>query len=514
MAGQKKDPAEAARKAEERAKAAQAKHAKPEKPKAVSFTSEERLAALRDNEQGDAKLIIKALNGKYCFDKQRGKIFRFHGYWELDALGEGYKEANQVITAEYEKERRIQFKLSNDPKQPKEVRNSAAHFARKLEKRRDNLNTRRRMRSVMELACMGKHSLAITGEEWDVDLFGLQTLNALIDLRTGRDRPGRPTDYMSKACPVQWEGLHAKAPTWEAAYRNIFETDGMAHYFHKVLGASLLGDPLQEFFILWGDGANGKSTILETVKNALGSLAGAVSTEMVMGTRQRGGGPDPELLDLRGKRLIWTSETRRGARLNVEKVKQFTGSDTLSGRFNHQDTIIEFRPQFSLFMLTNNKPRIDDDGHGTWRRIRLIPFAFRFVDSPSKDYEKPKVKDLDEKLAQELPGILAWLVRGCLLYQEEGIGLATVPPEVMAATKDYKQGENMGLQFVEARCIRSGQVKAGQLYEAFREWYAEEFGQSAKIPGRAILKRSLITEFEYDDSGRHTYYIGISLKDD
>jgi putative DNA primase/helicase len=509
----KKDAAEAARKAEARARKAQKQHApKPMASKPKAFNSEELLQGLRDEEQGDARLTVQALTGLYCCDKKAVAWCRFNGqHWSPDTKEQGFQEANRLLSENYRKEAGRQFALSMNMEIPEEERKQAGRYANDLSKRVKAVNRAGRMRNIMDLAAKGDNSLAITGDEWDRDIYALQCKNALIDLKTGRDRPGRPEDYISKAAPAEWKGLHCEAPTWETAYAEIFESRHTAHYFHKVLGASLLGKPLSEFFILWGDGANGKTTLLETAKEALGELAGPVNKDLLMGYRPKGNGADPELLDLRGKRLIWTSETRKGSKLNIEQVKQFTGSDTLKARYNYSNDLIEFRPQFQAFLLSNHRPVIESTDYGTWRRIRLIPFTFRFVDDPQADNEKPKIPDLEQRLQGELSGVLAWMVRGCLAFQGEGL---EPPPDVLEATRDYQGDEDYVLQFIQARCLTEGKVQAGPLYEAFSEWFKEEYGTTAKVPGKRTFSDNLRGKYTRDTSGRHTYYLGISLKSD
>ncbi len=511
MKEQRKTAEEAARRTKDRVQKSQEKYGQKRVSEVVLFSSVERLKMLADNEIGDARLIVKALKGKFCFDKQRNQVFFFREHWHEDILEEVFQEANRGVVSQYQEEMSLQLKIKYDQNRTKEERDMAATHEARLRRRIKTLNGMTRMRNVIKLASKGAGSLAITGDEWNLDHYSLQTKNALVDLRTGESRPGRPEDYINKASQVEWHGLHSDAPTWETAFREIFNTDEGAHYFQKVLGASLIGKPLQKFFILLGEGANGKSTILETTKKVLGPLAGAVSPEMIMGYRPKGGGADPELLDLQGKRLVWTSETKDGAKLNIETVKQFTGNDTLKGRLNYSNAIVEFIPQFSLFLLTNNAPVIQDNGYATWRRIELIPFSNCFVDTPTKDNEKAKIPDLEVKLESELPGVLAWLVRGCLAYQEEGL----VPPsEIRLATKQYRDQEDRLQRFINERCAPTGKVTAGAFRAAYSEWLKKEYGHLTRVPSFAKIKEAMVNkQYEHDGNSRHSFFVGISVNE-
>ncbi|WP_419785417.1 DNA primase family protein [Pseudodesulfovibrio sp.] len=511
MGEHRKTAEEAAKLTKARIQESQKKYGRDQGQKTVSFSSIERLRMLAENERGDGRLVTKALKGKFCLDKQRSQMFYFNEHWHEDLLEQFFQAANQAAVGQYHEEIGVQRRISNDPNRSQEDTKAAIEKEGKLRKRIDSLNSATRMRNVINWACKGQDSLAITGDEWNQDPYALQTKNALINLRTGEARPGRPEDYINKACPIEWKGPDQEAPTWVEAFNEIFTTKETAHYFHKVLGASLIGKPLQEFFILWGEGANGKSTLLETAKKIMGPLSGAVSAEMIVGYRPKVGGADPELLDLQGKRLVWTSETKDGAKLNVETIKQFTGNDTLKGRYNYSNAIVEFRPQFSIFLLTNNKPVIHSVDYGTWRRVRLIPFAYRFVDEPSAEDEKAKISDLEDRIEEELPGILAWLVQGCLLYQQEGL---KPPNEILVATQEYQTQEDMLQQFVEERCVPGGLVRAGAFREAYQKWVKDEHGQSTKVPGSAKLKAAMIAKgYKHSSEGRHSTFSGLSLRE-
>ena len=194
------------------------------------------------------------------------------------------------------------------------------------------------------------------------DPWGIQAHDSSIDLKTGESRSGPPGDFINKASPTKWKGLDAPTDTWLLFMGSIFNGDMLlVEYVQRVLGSTMVGKSCQqEFYIFWGEGHNGKGTIPETLKAVLGEgLASPIRSELIMDTRQTGNnGPNPELLDLQGKRIVWASGTRDGQRMNAEKVKLFTGGDTLSSRYNYSNEMISFKPSHTLFMLPNNKPRI------------------------------------------------------------------------------------------------------------------------------------------------------------
>src|SRR5262249_1677210 len=135
-----------------------------------------------------------------------------------------------------------------------------------------------------------------------------------------------------------------------------------------------------------------------------------------------------DLAKLRGARFVTAIEVEEGKRLAESVVKHLTGGDTVTARFLFAE-YFEFRPGFKLWLAANHKPVIKGTDYAIWRRIHLIPFSVQF-EGEHKDTE------LAAKLLTELPGILAWAVRGCLAWQRDGLR----PPEmVQAATEEYRK---------------------------------------------------------------------------
>jgi len=130
---------------------------------------------------------------------------------------------------------------------------------------------------------------------------------------------------------------------------------------------------------------------------------------------------------LKGKRIVWASETGEGRHLNIGKVKWLTGEDTITARAPFAKRQITFSPTHTLFLLTNHKPHITADDYAIWQRVHLVPFNLSFIDEPKTEYERKRDPDLSKKLKEEASGILAWLVRGCLSWRIEGLN----PPRIV-----------------------------------------------------------------------------------
>mgnify|MGYP001286146145 CR=1 FL=1 len=175
------------------------------------------------------------------------------------------------------------------------------------------------------------------------------------------------------------------------------------------------------------------------------------------------------LADLCGTRLAVTIETDEGRRFNESLVKWLTGGDIIKARFMRQD-FFEFLPTHKLWIATNHKPVVRGTDDAIWRRLRLIPFA---VTIPPGERDKR----LSEKLRAELPGILAWAVRGCMEWQRCGL---QEPAAVIKATAAYRQEMDLLAAFLGECCVVNplAKVQGKALFAVYEAWCVQT-GESA-----------------------------------
>jgi len=202
-------------------------------------------------------------------------------------------------------------------------------------------------------------------------------------------------------------------------------------FMQRAVGYALTGDVGEQcLFVMWGTGANGKSTFVETLHALLGDYA--QKAEMRTLLHRDTDTVRNDLARLRGARLVSAVEIGRGKRLNEELVKELTGGDTITARFLVRE-YFEFRPEFKLFLAVNHKPQIHGTDEAIWRRVKLVPFNV-YIPPEERD------KALGGKLRAELPGILNWALEGCLEWQRGGL---REPEEVIAATADYRREQDL-----------------------------------------------------------------------
>lgn len=253
-------------------------------------------------------------------------------------------------------------------------------------------------------------------------------------------------DRLTKLAAVPYDPA-ATAPGFDAFLRRIQPDASMRGFLQRWFGLSMTALPMQKLVFLYGNGANGKSVLVDLIARTLGNYAATARIESLTGFNRRGGGDaTPDLIPLMGARLVRTSEPDEGQRLQEGLIKELTGGEPILMRGLHAD-FIEVRPFFKLTMSGNHKPEIQGTDDGIWRRVLLVPFDVQIPEGE---------RDLnfgDRLFAAEAPGILNWLRDGLIDYLEGGLQ----PPEaVIAATTEYRQESDPIGVFLAECCVVTG----------------------------------------------------------
>jgi putative DNA primase/helicase len=305
--------------------------------------------------------------------------------------------------------------------------------------------------------------LNITANDVDKDPWLFNVENGTVELRSGEFREHRQEDMITRIARVSYDE-RADCPVWKRFVREIMNYDTeLISFLQTAAGWALTGDTSEQtMFILFGSGANGKSTFLNTLMRLLGDYAVATPTETFM--KRNGEQISNDIARLRGTRLVTTTEAEQGKRLSEPLIKQITGNDALTARFLYGE-FFDFIPTFKVFMATNHKPLIKGTDYGIWRRIKLIPFTTTIT--PEK-----QDKRLEEKLLGEGPGILNWLIEGARRWCEKGLH---APAVIRSATEEYRNEMDVLGNFIKECCVQGPEVsvRARELFRAYQEWCEE-----------------------------------------
>lgn len=369
-------------------------------------------------------------------------------------------------------------------------------YARKCE-------SRDKLASMLQLA-RSQPGVPVVQTSFDADPYSLNCLNGTLDLRTGELRPHTRADLLTKLCPVEYDE-NASCPRWERFLEEIFAGHrDLIDFVWQSVGYSLLsGNPSKALFVCWGPTNTGKSTFLSVLRALAGDYGQPADIQTFMGR------VSPmvynDLADLFGARLVTASESNESDRLNDGLVKMVTGNDPVTACRKYENPF-KYVPGYKVWLAVNHKPIVNDGSGAIWTRLKLIPFEVQFQPgSPDRE------EDLDKKLEAELPGILAWAVRGCHDYLVNNF---RVPELVTLAVEEYQRESDTVGEFLAEECLlgEGYLARASSLYEAYEEW-ARRRGlrpMSGTYFGRKLTAKGLKAGHDRNGSTR----LGVGLKRD
>lgn len=324
------------------------------------------------------------------------------------------------------------------------------------------LATNKAVRAVEALAQTDQR-IVVTADQLDKYLWLLGTPGGVVDLRTGVLREGRPEDGITKltsCAPSETEDC----PVFLRFIDEITLGDAeLQRFLKQFFGYCLTGSTLEEVLMFgYGPGGNGKSKLIETIMHIMHDYAKTASVSTFVSSKNDR--HTTELATLAGARLVSANETEGGHTWAEARVKQITGGDTITARFMRQDDF-SYKPQLKLCIMGNKKPALNTVDDAMRRRFLVVPFMFR----PDK-----KDSDLLKKLVTEAPGILRWLISGCLDWQKQGL---MRPSVVVSATQEYFETQDAVGSFLSEHCELDGDAWCLRS-EAYSEWtlYAKANG--------------------------------------
>ncbi len=335
-------------------------------------------------------------------------------------------------------------------------------------------------------------------------LFNLQ--NGTLDCQTGEVRPHRRDDFITKVSPCSFDPT-ATALTWGKFLKRILTDDEIISYLQTAVGYSLTGSVREEcLFVLWGSGANGKSTFIETMLYCLGDYGQAMSPSVLLADNRQGGNSD-DVARLQGVRCATTVETRKGGSFNEEKVKALTGGDRIPAcrKYEHP---FEFDPTHKIWLATNYKPNVAAADDGIWRRMRLVPFTAAISDA-EKDMT---LKGKGGKLAAEADGIMAWMIQGLKRWISNGL---PIPNAVKSATADYREESDIFGQFLSSECVMEvdATAKSSDLFNAYKRW-ADDNGMSHPMTAMSMAKCLKERGYQQGHTRKGNLWKGIGIAGD
>jgi putative DNA primase/helicase len=310
--------------------------------------------------------------------------------------------------------------------------------------------------------------------EFDADPFSLTCTNGIVDLRTGRLRAARPEDRVSKLAGCAFDP-DADCPLFDSFLETIIPDPDIRAFMQRAVGYTLTGCVDEEkFFLAYGTGANGKSVFANVIAAVMGEYTVALGAALVT-LRKHENEAERQMAQLPGSRLVLVNETAQGEIFDTHK----------------------------LWIRTNHLPGSLDAGDGFWRRCTPIPFTVKIPD-------EMKIGDLDRKIiAAELPGVLAWAVRGAVEWARGGL---RVPQAIKSIVADYREETDVLGEWLDERTERD--PEASVTVQAAFDDYADYCRAGGMASGSKLSFGRAMTDREFKRAARKTprKFVGFRLR--
>lgn len=321
--------------------------------------------------------------------------------------------------------------------------------------------------------------------------------NLVVDLKNGTLRRRTKEDYFSFECPVNLLSFDDPLINAEKFFKEIMNNDDESKkYLQMVLGYMLTGETNERaLFILWGKGANGKSTLFDLLQKILCNFHIQASKDVFIKRDRNRAGASPHLVSLMGARLAVFSETDKQEKLDESSIKQLTGNDLINCRQLYCKEI-QFKPVCKLVMLTNNKPVFNSDDQAMIDRLRFIPFLARFTNKPKEGEFKKDESFIKSLMSDHLDEIFTWLVIGAKSWYENNKILSDPPIQIKGETDNYLNELDIIQQFIDSCCEvndKKYEIRS-DLYLAFVNWAKDNGKYLSKLE---FFKRLEAREFEF-----------------
>ena len=392
--------------------------------KVVHYLGKNRFGVSQTSEMKDIWWAWDIIYNKWLMATYKAEIFL------IDEVSEYYLQAKQYFTANTKNE---------ELRKRREIR-----FDQILKRIMDRDQT-----SLLHLAAVrfkedGDFEAKLNAKK---NLIGF--CNGVYDLDEGLFHSPRSSDYVTFSTGYNLPSdvdKNIRNSIMQFIY-SIMPNEQMVDYLLRFLASCLDGYNREEIFTIFtGSGRNGKGALCELIKYATGDYYHTVQPSMLTMERPSSSSPCPDLLNIKGKRILMTSEPEKNSTINGGFLKYITGNDTIAGRYCHKNTEVHFSPQHSLIIQCNKVPKLDSKDQAIWDRSRIIDFPFKFTDDPQKPNDKKIDRTLKDKIKHWGPQFMLLLLEKYKDYKN--IGLTPVA-EVLNTTQSIREQNIPYMDYVE-----------------------------------------------------------------
>lgn len=439
--------------------------------------------------RGAGNLFARAFEDgfKYCYDTKNWWYWN-RRIWCLD--GERHEEASKVLIdigtiAAREAE------IAEEPF----AKRLRTHVTKMANASSPNISRWARSDKRVRISC----------DELDSNSHLITVANGILDVPSQTLMPHDPRMLLTKQIPVAFD-KEAEAPRWQAFLEQALPDAEIRDYLQRAMGHTLLGNAEQRaLFLLHGPSGTGKSVFIRAMEQLFGDFA-ETATPATLNSSSKTATLTNDLNDLRGKRFVSISELDEGEVLNESLVKRLTGGDTAKSRGLWQENS-KWRVQFTMWLATNNLPRLNSDDNAIWRRVK--PIGFTQVAA----HNGGEVLKLAEKIfAEEASGILNWVLDGVRKYQEQGLeDLDQITEAVEAYRKEVDIVEQFLADATENQLVTvsgGSEIQSARLYTIFTSW-CQRNGVKGILAQRRFTPRVIRAGFVLKKTAAANVWVGI-----
>lgn len=299
----------------------------------------------------------------------------------------------------------------------------------------------------------------------------LNTPSGVVHLPSGKLKKHRPEYFFTKITNAPYDPS-ADMTLWLRALKAV--PAEIREWLQVRFGQAATGYTPRDarMLIFEGSGSNGKTTTVTAPLEALGEYAGQLPERLLLASP---GDHPTTLMTLMGIRIGIIEELPEGRSLNVKRLKDTVGTPKITAHKMRQDDVT-FKTTHALMVNTNYLPIVAETDHGTWRRLALVRFPFKFVETKSEIKSKrdrlgdPDILAYFEETAD--PGVLRWIVEGAVKWYANAKRFPKMPKKIKRDTAAWRLDADPILAFVGERIVRDDgyAITAADLAEDFNAW--------------------------------------------
>jgi phage/plasmid-associated DNA primase len=275
-------------------------------------------------------------------------------------------------------------------------------------------------------------------------------------------RTGKPEDYITKRCGVSYQSgydyNHKDVKDLLKYLRQVFPEKSIFDFMKKDISSLLYGRNVEKAFRVWSGNTNGSKSIFQAMlKKMFGDYYRDLPNEFYSQTKQNPSGSSPEMAQLTGARVVFSTEPDAGLNFKADKIKLITGSDSQFGRGNYKDGG-SINPSYNAIMVLNRIPNISNLDEAAKRRFTITPFEGRWVDEDDdidvaetfEDQIKEKIYWMDKRFEKQIPRLAMALLWLAVEYYQKYITEGHRRPDyIRQSMKDYWKANDPYICFID-----------------------------------------------------------------